>query len=99
MWLFMAETIPVKGNLENDLRRILYDWNDTRAEFPYACVHELFEQQVARDPEAVAIVCQDRQLTYRELNQRANQLAHFLQTRGVRPEIRRAFAWSHARKW
>lgn len=62
------------------------DSNDTRAATPDACVHELFEQQVARDPEAVAVVCQGRQLSYRELNQRANQVAHYLRKRGVGSE-------------
>src|ERR1700674_5625314 len=51
-----------------------------------ACVHELFEAQTARTPEAVAVVFQDRQLTYRELNARANQLAHYLRGLGVGPE-------------
>jgi len=83
----VPETIPLKATLQSDLRRILYDWNDTRVEFPDACVHELFEQQVARDPEAIAVVYKDRRLTYRELNQRANQVAHYLQKRGVGPEI------------
>ena len=61
-------------------------WNDTGAEYPEACVHELFERQVERAPGAVAVVFGDRQLTYRELNDRANQVAHFLRRRGVGPE-------------
>ena len=65
---------------------ILYAWNDTSVEFPDACVHELFEQQVDRDPDAVAVVFEERRLTYRELNQRANQVAHFLRKHGVGPE-------------
>jgi amino acid adenylation domain-containing protein len=66
--------------------KILHGWNDTRAEFPDACVHELFEQQVDRDPDAVAVIFKEQQLTYRELNQRANQVAHFLRKQGVGPE-------------
>jgi amino acid adenylation domain-containing protein len=50
------------------------------------CVHELFEEQVERNPEAIAIVYEDRKVTYRELNQKANQLAHFLRSQGVRPD-------------
>ncbi len=50
------------------------------------CVHELFEEQVARTPEAVAVVFGDQQLTYRELNECANQLAHHLRMLGVEPE-------------
>jgi amino acid adenylation domain-containing protein len=56
------------------------------AHYPEACVHELFERQVDRTPEAVALVFKDRRLTYRELNQRANQVAHLLRDMGVRPE-------------
>ena len=51
--------------------------------YPAVCTHELFEAQVARTPEAVAVVCKDWQLTYRELNERANRLAHHLRARGV----------------
>ena len=49
-------------------------------------MHELFEQQVLRTPDTVAVVCEDRQLTYHELNQQANQLAHYLRSLGVGPE-------------
>lgn len=67
----------------------LLAWNTTGSEYPHErCLHELFEAQVACTPEAVAIVCKDEQLTYRELNARANQLAHYLQKLGVRPEMR-----------
>src|SRR5256886_16122518 len=70
-------------------RQILVDWNDTAADFPKdACIHELFESQVRRTPDAVAAVFEDEQLTYRELNTRANQLAHHLRTLGVGPETR-----------
>jgi non-ribosomal peptide synthetase component F len=71
---------------ESERNEILYAWNDTGAEFPDVCVHELFERQVERDPDAVAVVFEGRRLTYRELNQRANQVAHFLRKRGVGPE-------------
>ncbi|HXP82782.1 MAG TPA: amino acid adenylation domain-containing protein [Verrucomicrobiae bacterium] len=67
--------------------RILYEWNDTSTGFPDACVHELFEQQVARDPGAVAIVSEGRQMSYEELNARANQVARSLRKRGVGPEV------------
>src|SRR5580658_5975119 len=50
------------------------------------CLHELFEEQAERTPEAVAVVFGGNQLTYRELNTRANQLAHYLQRLGVGPE-------------
>ena len=51
------------------------------------CLHELFEEQVAQTPDAVAVVFEDQQLTYRELNARADQLAHHLQHLGVGPEV------------
>jgi amino acid adenylation domain-containing protein len=50
------------------------------------CIHELFEAQAERTPEAVALIFEDQHLTYRELNERANQLAHHLQKLGVGPE-------------
>ncbi len=51
------------------------------------CIHELFEEQVRRTPDAVAVVFENQQLTYRELNCRANQLGHYLQSLGVGPEV------------
>ena len=68
-------------------RERLAQWNDTAAEYPSTrCIHQLFEEQVARTPQAVALICEDRQLTYAELNARANQLAHHLIGLGVEPE-------------
>ena len=68
-------------------REILVEWNDTRADYPVArCVHELVEAQAARSPDSVAVICGDEQLTYRELDGRANRLAHHLRARGVGPE-------------
>jgi len=62
-------------------------WNSTRVEYAQtACIHAQFEAQVARTPDAIALTFQDQQLTYSELNARANQLAHYLQTLGVKPE-------------
>ncbi len=63
-------------------------WNDTAVDYPQdLCIHQLFEAQVEKTPEAVAVVCEDRQLTYRELNARSNRLARYLQTLGVKPEV------------
>jgi amino acid adenylation domain-containing protein len=72
---------------ESERRQLLVEWNQTQAEFaaPY-CVHLMFETQVELTPEATALVFEDERLTYRDLNCRANQLAHFLQQRGVGPE-------------
>ena len=72
---------------EAERRQLLVEWNDTKRDYPKdKCVHELFEEQVERTPDAVAVVFEDTQLTYRELNRRANQLAHYLQKLGVGPE-------------
>jgi amino acid adenylation domain-containing protein len=67
--------------------QLLVEWNDTRKEFANeACVHELFEAQVARTPNAIALSYNDTSLTYLELNERSNQLAHYLRTLGVGPD-------------
>ncbi len=68
-------------------RQILHEWNHTDAPYPAdKCVHQLFEAQAERTPEAPAVIFREEQLTYRELNQRANRLAHFLRSQGVQPE-------------
>ncbi len=73
---------------EAERQQLLVDWNATQANYPReSCVQELFEAQVARTPEAVAVVCEGEQLTYRELNRRANRLAHHLRAVGVGPEV------------
>lgn len=62
-------------------------WNDTAEPYPAdQCVHELIAAQASRTPHAIAAVCGDDQLTYQQLNQRANQLAHYLQRQGVQPD-------------
>jgi len=72
---------------DSQRNRILNEWNNTRADLPDACTHQLFERQVERDPEAIAVACGDLCLTYGELNRRANQVAHFLRRQGVGPEV------------
>jgi amino acid adenylation domain-containing protein len=72
---------------EAERHQLLVEWNDTQVEYPAKCIHQLFEEQVKRTPDAVALVFENQQLTYRELNARANQLAHYLQGLGVGPEI------------
>ena len=68
-------------------QQLLVKWNDTDTEYPGKCIHSLFEEQVERTPDAVAVVFEGQQLTYRELNHRANQLAHYLQRLGVKTEV------------
>ncbi len=71
---------------DSERQRILYDWNDTAASFPALCAHQLFEHQVDKTPDAIAVVFRKDQLTYRELNQRASQIAHYLRKLGVGSE-------------
>ncbi|WP_442949188.1 amino acid adenylation domain-containing protein [Nostoc sp.] len=69
-------------------KALLVKWNDTSLEYPqHQCIHQLFEAQVERTSDTVAVVFDDQQLTYCELNARANQLAHYLQKLGVEPEV------------
>ncbi|MFG6101405.1 amino acid adenylation domain-containing protein [Leptothoe sp. EHU-05/26/07-4] len=66
----------------------LVAWNQTQADYPKeACIHELFEAQVESTPDAIAIVFEEQTLTYLELNQRANRLAHYLKKLKVKPEV------------
>ncbi len=72
---------------EPEKHRLLVEWNDTGRDYPKdKCIHQLFEEQVERTPEAIAVVLEDQELTYGELNRRANQLAHYLKKLGVGPE-------------
>jgi glutamate-1-semialdehyde-2,1-aminomutase/malonyl CoA-acyl carrier protein transacylase len=67
--------------------QLLVEWNDTFAEYPFdKCVHQLFEAQVEQTPDAVAVVFENQQLTYAQLNAQANRLAHFLVEQGVDPD-------------
>ncbi|WP_445301309.1 amino acid adenylation domain-containing protein [Microcoleus sp. Pol11C2] len=73
---------------EPEQHQLLIKWNDTRADYPGdRCIHQLFEAQAQRAPDAVAVVFEDQQITYRELNERADRLAHYLQQLGVKPEV------------
>ena len=70
-------------------QQILYRWNDTRSNLvPLVCVHDSFAQCAASTPEQNAIVAGEETLSYRELNNRANRLGHYLRRRGVGPEVR-----------
>ncbi len=79
-------TLPLLTPAEQ--QTLLIDWNNTQRAYPQdQCIHQLFAAQVERSPDAVAVVYQDQSLTYGELNNRANQLAHYLQSLGVQPEV------------
>ncbi|HEY0685560.1 MAG TPA: amino acid adenylation domain-containing protein [Steroidobacter sp.] len=71
----------------SERQHLLYDLNATDAPYPQdQCVHQLFEEQVERTPEHVAVVFEGASLRYRELNERANRLAHYLRAQGVGPD-------------
>ena len=77
--------------------RVVQEWNESTVSYPGAsCIHELFEQQVARDGEAVAIVYEGQTLSYVELNQRANRLAHYLLKYGLKPGMRVGIYLEHS---
>jgi amino acid adenylation domain-containing protein len=74
--------LPLLTESEQD--QLLVEWNDTRRDYPQkTCIHELFEAQVDRTPEAIALQFEGKQLNYKELNARANQVAHYLQKSGM----------------
>ena len=79
--------IPLLGQAERE--QLLYGWNATEAAYPQdKCIHELFEEQARAHPDAVAVTFDDTELTYGELNARANRLAHHLRSLGVGPDAR-----------
>lgn len=79
-------TLPLLTPAEK--QQLLVEWNQTETEYPRdVCIHRMFERQVEQTPDAVALDFANQQVSYRELNQRANQLAHYLQQHGVGPEV------------
>ena len=82
-----VERLPILGEVER--HRLLVEWNATDVDYPREqCVHELFEAQAARTPDAVAVVYEGSRLTYHELNAQANRLARHLRSLGVKPHER-----------
>ncbi|WP_407026772.1 amino acid adenylation domain-containing protein [Burkholderia pseudomallei] len=79
--------LPLLGEAER--AQVLHGWNETgRAYARDACLHQLFEAQVSRTPEAAAVICGDETLSYTDLDARANRLAHYLRGQGVGPDTR-----------
>ena len=71
-----------------ECQQILLEWNNTRTEYKLdRGIHQLFEAQVERTPDNIAVVFEKHPLTYRELNAKANQLAHYLRKQGVKPDV------------
>nr|MDZ8062915.1 amino acid adenylation domain-containing protein [Nostoc sp. EkiNYC01] len=78
--------LPLLTEIEQ--QQLLVDWNNTQADYPRdKCIHQLFEEQVERTPDAVAVVFENQQLTYQQLNCRANSLAHYLKSLGVGADV------------
>jgi surfactin family lipopeptide synthetase A len=78
--------LPLLGRAER--QQLLGEWNNTAADYPRdRCVHQLFELQTKRTPNATAVMFENERLTYGELNNRANQLAHYLTKLGVGPDV------------
>ena len=71
---------------EAEERKLLYEWNPENVILESRCLHELFESAVKNNPSATAVVVEQQRLAYQELNQRANQLAHYLRSLGAGPE-------------
>jgi amino acid adenylation domain-containing protein len=71
---------------DDERRQLLRERNDNDVVFPQCCIHELFEAQARKTPNAVAIKFEDQQITYKEVDRRANQVAHRLGAMGVKPE-------------
>ncbi|MDJ0554420.1 MAG: amino acid adenylation domain-containing protein [Microcoleaceae cyanobacterium MO_207.B10] len=72
---------------EAEKQQILVEWNNTKTDYPQdISIHQLFESQVEKTPDAIAVIFGEEKLTYFELNNKANQLAHYLQKLGVKPE-------------
>jgi amino acid adenylation domain-containing protein len=86
--LYMLDVLPPA-----ERQQVVEEWNATALEYPRAlCIHELFEAQVAKRPNAVALVHENRELSYAQLNARANRLAHALRALGVGPDDRVALS-------
>ncbi|MEP0858569.1 amino acid adenylation domain-containing protein [Trichocoleus sp. DQ-U1] len=84
------ETAIGQLNILSDRSRheLLVEFNNTQTDYHQSkCIHQLFEEQVERTPDNIAVVFENQQLTYRELNDRANKIAHHLQNLGVKPEV------------
>ena len=91
----LLSTLSLLTDVER--HQLLVEWNNTQADSPTeVCIHQLFEAQVERTPGATAVAFQDEQVTYRELNCRANQLAHYLRALGVGPEVRVGIYMEHS---
>lgn len=78
--------LPLLSTAER--HQLLVEWNDTKRDYPREeCIHKLFQAQARKTPEAIAVVFKDQRVSYRELDERANRVAHYLQKRDVGPDV------------
>src|ERR671932_2088046 len=78
--------LPILSEAER--HQLLVEWNNTQIDYPKTkCIHQLFQAQVEQTPDAIALVFEDKQFSYRELNSRSNKVAHYLQKQGVGAEV------------
>ena len=86
---FVRDSNQTVGNAsllsKDELDLVLDEWNQTTTDYPKKCIHELFEEQVTKTPEAIAVSFDGQEMTYAELNDAANQLAYYLRNVGVQP--------------
>ncbi|PSB01759.1 non-ribosomal peptide synthetase [Merismopedia glauca CCAP 1448/3] len=83
-----ASTEKLEMLTQSDRQQLLLDFNNTKTDFPQdKCIHHLFEEQVKRTPNNIAVVCESEQLTYAELDAKANQIANDLRNLGVKPDV------------
>ncbi len=84
----MSDFEKLNEREQGTLRSFIQAVNHTAVEYPKdKCIHQLFEQQAEKTPDATAVVFEDQTLTYQQLNEQANQLAHYLRTHGVGPDV------------
>ncbi|HEX3593907.1 MAG TPA: AMP-binding protein, partial [Polyangiaceae bacterium] len=81
----IVEALPLLP--PEQVRELSTDQDSGTASYPESPVHTMFEEHARRQPDALAAVCEGRSITYRELDERSNRLAHYLVTRGVEPEV------------
>lgn len=77
--------LPILTSTER--QQLLIDWNNTQQNYPDKCIQQIFEEQVNNNPNAIALTHNNNQLTYQQLNEQSNQLAHYLQNLGVAPDV------------
>lgn len=78
------DKLPLLPSAEKEL--LLTTWNQTQAHYPDICIHQLFEAQVTKTPDKIAVIFEDEKLTYSQLNEKANQLAIYLQKLDIKPD-------------